>query len=679
MAMRRVLEYIIVGNSRGFEAAENRVNAGLRRLSTQSQRSSRDLGLVDKQIMAIGTTARYAFAGQLVFGVTAAIQALTQFQNQIGTLASLTGQNIGGNYQAPSQGFLGQLGNEAQLAANRVGVATDDIQSYMTRFYSAFGQKNPESRRSIQDMRGFVGEVSKLAAMMGAEAGDPQALAGGIAGFVSQIPGGRRNIARTTNRVANMIGYLTQQTPNITGADIARDIGRVGASGLAQAGLTPQQIFAVWTQAGMAGGSSSVIGRGISQMFSNMLHPNTPDQIKAYQTAGLPTDPNALRRMGAFNVLERMIRSATTGPTSFARPGALTNEGIDDPVAAIQASGARGINLNQVYGLFTRQESARQFVNLIAQGGVSGLKRSLDNLNTNIQHNTVAQRERAALNQRTLARFATARGNISLSMARGIEMPLEHVIAPPVIAASNFLAGHTRSRTAVDAALGAVLLSGGIKRFLRMRRAGGATAAGALLTAEAAPNLVGQTSVQPTGARDNPIWVMIHPASWYVGSPGGMSTPTGPNGPNHPHGSKSWFSWLKNVPVFIGKHPVLARSVRAAPPALIASVIANTPSDQGPGTNNDPDRIYNHFKLRGGGSLGVLGDPIMRAMQYANFKPGSLRDVTITGRASADLVIRLVDAQGRTIVVSEHKGVPVGRWKKDNEQSKGKRTNQRGK
>jgi hypothetical protein len=654
MSQRRTVEYVFTGSTRGFEAAQNRILSGLGRLQTQSRRTSGELGMIDQQMRAIGTTARYAFAGAFIFGITGAIQRLTDFQNQLGTVASLAGTiNNQGNYQAPSNNFLGSVGDQAMLAANRVGVATDDVQNYMSRFFSTFQYTNRDHQRALADMRAFTGEVTRLQATMGIEAGDPQQLAGGIAGFVNQIPGGRRNIPKTTNRVANMILELTAATPNITGRDISRDIGRIGAT-MSQTGMTPEQTFSVWAQAGRAGGSASVIGRGIAQMMGNLLHPNTPTQQQAYLGVGLPTDPNSLRQMGAMNVLQRMIRATVTGPIAAQNANALNNENIDDPTQAIAAANVRGIDLNRVYGLFGRQESARQFVNLLAQGGVKGLQDFIRTLKQAEDQNRAGQRERAALNQRELARFGVARQNISLGLARGAAYPLEHIVAPPIIAASDALAGHPHIRQAADAALGAVLLRSGIRRFLRGRAgaAGGASAAGLAIAAEEAPALLAG-GAHPTGSRDNPIWVMISPASWFVGSPGGFASPAGTGEGTSVGMGRRLFNRLRPaLPLATAGGAEIAIPTAMAG-ASVAEAYWLTRHQPVPHAARGSNR-WDTDQQRA----------IAMADSFANKMTGFNADraLRVEGQANADLTVRLVDAQGRQITVQEHKGVPVKIW-----------------
>src|SRR5205823_1010981 len=89
---------------------------------------------------------------------------------------------------------------------------------------------------------------------LGGEVGDPQALAGGISGFIQGM--GRnavRNPGRSAARLSDIIAEVIKRSPTILGTDITRDIGRLGAAQTAM-NMTPEQIFAVYGAAAMRGG-----------------------------------------------------------------------------------------------------------------------------------------------------------------------------------------------------------------------------------------------------------------------------------------------------------------------------------------------------------------------------------------------------------------------------------------
>lgn len=671
MSTRR-LNVEITGSSRGLEAALNRINAGLGRTQGQIRQTNKEMGLFQRQLMAIGTTARYALAGQFVFGVTAAIGRLAEFQTQLGRVASLAGElnEQTGRYTGPGQGFLSDVGDQAILESNKVGIAVNDIQQYMTRFFSTFSNV-PQGQR-MAAMTGFVDEVARLGAMLGTEAGDPQVLAGGIASLVNQIdpqiatrrPG---TIGRQTNRVANLISYMLASTPNVTGRDVARDIGRIGQAAQT-ARMTPEQAFAVWGQAGKAGGSAGVLGRGIAQLLgSSLLHPQTKEQIKAYQAMGLPSDPNALARMGGMKVLLQMMERIAPRGARIRNRTALFNEEMTDE-EAIAASGATGINRTLLYQALGRQESVRQFIALLGQDGVKGLKDYLRAQQAATKANAVRAREEEFQRQNTLTRFNQQRANLNLGLARGIQWPLEHVVAPPVGALADAVTEH---RTATQVALGslfgglAVYKGARILKALRNRRLGGSPGqelVGGLLATESAQNVLAGAATD--GTRANPFWVIIHPVSWMVGGPsGGM----GPNAPTTP-GTPGFFKrWAKRVPPIIpagGLASTAAATAVAAPFVAAGYDFYRSRVGKGGALPVDwqqkiapSESLTKLLMEKGHLSWGVTKD-----IENAYHKRG-IGDPVAIRMTAADVhqqfTIRLVDAQGRTITVETKKGLPM--------------------
>lgn len=696
MSTNRRVNVELTGTSRGLEAALNRIDQGLGRTQSRVRQTNREMSLWERQIMAIGTTARYALAGQFVFGVTAAISRLGDFTNQLGRVASLAGTlNRGtGQYTGPSQGFLSGVGDSAILESNKVGVAVNDIQDYMTRFFSSF-QVPPGQRMS--EMRGFVDEVSQLAAMLGQEAGDPQTLAGGIASMVNQIPGGRRNIAGTTNRIANMISFMLAETPNVTGRDVANQIGRIGATQV-QANMTPEQAFAVWGLASKAGGSQAVIARGVSQLLgSSLLHPQTPDQIKAYNSVGLPADANMLASRGGYDVLTYLLdrvgnRVKVKNPRALLDPDATDED-------ALAAAGITGVDRTLLYNLFGRQESVRQFIALLSQGGTKALKDYIKVQEAATKANAVRQREEAFQRENTLTRFNQQRQNLSLGLARGIQWPLEHIVAPPVGALSNAITEHRGATQAIlGTAFGALAFSRG-KRLLsafRNRKAGGSPGQEMIanaLAVESAPNVL---AGGPTdGTRANPFWVIVHPDSWMVGTPGGSGGPfSGPVPPIAPvPGGGTLRKLARGVSKYGGPAALVTGSLLAAWELGQAGGHVVRPNSRDLAReglkpeNMTPDqlRAWNAGRwvkipqpgepfaqrLQPGQDLAevfrqrlaippamaeLVGRNLTRELDKREFIPVV---VEVKGDAKNDMTIRLVDSQGRTLVVEEKKGLPT--------------------
>lgn len=645
----RRLQVEVTGSVGGFNAAMNRVLRSTSQVAQGFRSGQRDANLFNKQLMAIGTTARYALAGQLVFGITGAINRLSDFKAELGTIDSLAGRiDKQGNFHSIGN-QLNQVGTQAFLMSNKLGIAVADVEQYMQRFYSSF-QGQP-----VGQMSGFVNRVGMLQAQMGSEAGDPQALAGGIAGLINNIPGGRKNISGQTKRIANLISFLTAATPNITGRDIARDIGRIGQTQTI-ARLTPEQAFAVWGVAGKSGGSSSVIGRGVTQLLAaSLLHPTSPKQIAAYHQAGLPTDPTTLRNMGGFEVLSRMLRSVGPRNLTKRQRSILNDENIDDATA----NSSLGMNLTQVYALLGRQESVRQFVSLLGQGGVKALQDYIKHQGLAIKADQQRQRYDAASRQRTLKRFTEARTNLSTQLVAGADWPIEHLLANPTIAASNFAAKHrTLTQIGVGGALSLGAASslrrlGAFQKLGKFGKVGKAlsginaverAAIGGAITAEELPAAMAGGATD--GTRANPFWVIISPLSWAVGSPGGLAAPV-----NTP-GNKNVSNTIKKI---AGK---VAPPVASA--AATSGFLAGDAALGATGVGLPLALLLGaaYFGGKGGGPPSAL-QHILAANQHKKLPGSVMPPLEGTLYGTFDVVVKHPD--GTTTKVTK-RGVPVRLW-----------------
>lgn len=541
------------GTDAGFIGTANRVLYGTNRLGQGFRQAGRDAGYMGNQVKAIGTTLRYYLAGRVVFGVTSAIGSLREFKNELGTLNALAGQldSQGKFHGLGSQ--LQDLGSDAIQVSNEFGIAVTDIEKYMQRFYSAF-ELSGTQQQNMAAAKKWAEDIAGLAVTLGSEAGDPDALGGGIAGFINAIPGGTNDIGGNTDRIANLIAFLTQKTPNITGRNISNDIGRIGST-MGLTDMTPEQAFAVWTSAGKSGGSAQVIGRGITQlMAASLLHPQSPAQKAAFEAATGTSDPSKLRTMGGFEVLKKLL-DYVGGSYDIGKPKDLAGFNTEEDLnTALSDSALNKGGLTKLYDLFGRQESVRQFINLLGQGGSKALDDFIKGIGEATDADLNAQRIRAAQSQRGLQQFQTSMSNLNLSLVRGLEFPLE-TLGKGIKFLSDQAAAH---RTATSVAVGSAAtlyatrllgrfgafnslqrrvntaeeIAGGVgglnkstrlaRGFLRLAQGASTVERSAVegaLVAEASPNVIGGGIAD--GSRSNPLWVIIHPYSNYVGVGGG--------------------------------------------------------------------------------------------------------------------------------------------------------------
>ena len=86
---RQRIQAEFTGNAGGFLSAVNSVMGGVTRVGSGFRSGTREGGLFANQLKAIGTTARYWLAGQLVFGISSSLRSLGEFKTQLGEIDAL--------------------------------------------------------------------------------------------------------------------------------------------------------------------------------------------------------------------------------------------------------------------------------------------------------------------------------------------------------------------------------------------------------------------------------------------------------------------------------------------------------------------------------------------------------------------------------------------------------------
>lgn len=650
----------IFGNASGYISAVNQTIMGTSRMSQGFRSATRDSGTMNNQMKALGTTIRYALAGQIVFGVTAALSRLQDFENELGAIDSMAGKIVNGKFQGLG-GMLDDLGSQAIVTANKFGIATSDVETYMERFYSSFDQGTRSKRQMASLANQFASTIAGISVISGVDVGDPSTLAGGIAGFINSIPGGKNNISKELPNVANMVSYLLAETPSLTGQNIATGIGRIGSI-MKIANMTPEEAMSVWGLAAKAGGSASIVTQGTAQLLGQaLMNPRTPLQVGAFSSAGLSTNANVLRKQGGFSVLEKLLTHAAT-------------TGIDGQP-----------NVQFLYNAFGRQQSVRQFVNLLSKDGPDALKKFLQGLKDAEAQNLYQQRVDATMHRRGISRLSVASGNLMLSGVRALDPELSFA-GSAMSSVSSLAASHRATTDALvgtgvayglgrllgktgifgaGTAIGGTKVGGVLGKLLGGRNVIGA-AMGADIMAQEAPSILSGGAAD--GSKASPFWVVISPYSWYIGSPGGFSQPVGTK-TEEQAAKNTAGSILKRLsgPIATG---LAARSGLSS--ALRVGALAGGPlaiaaiADYGLGKQSSktpPGFWQGRSGMWQGNQLfvghGDTSSAIMKVMNGHLVGQGGERVVSVKGTAKTDITIKLVDKNGNAITVVEKKGVPI--------------------
>jgi hypothetical protein len=491
---------------------------------------SKQMGIWGQQMKAIGTSIRYAFAGAIVYGVATAITSLGEFEAKMGEIDSLAAKfTAGGNLESMGKG-LEDLGDHALSLSNKWGIAVSGIQDQMRAFYSSgFTNSGAGQAKKWTDVLAQIQLIT--------EGADPASMAVGVAGL-TQATGGAGNPALSAARIRDIIAVTLKQSTAFRGEDIARDIGRLSGAGTALR-MTPEQIFAVYGTAGMVGGSGAVIGRGVTQLLTaSLANPKTKAEKQAFASLGLPTNPDALRQMGGYQVLLKLLQGI--GPISGPARSALGNAGLSDE----EALGMPGLptgKISVLYKALGRMESVRQVLSIASVGGADKLQGFLDMIENGEKQGQGLQQANIVNQHRWFQQMNEAQKNARMQVARGFE-PIMKEFSKGVVWFSGQTIRHPHVTTAVVGAaagiglmmkiLAGTSIAGLAGRLPILRRFPGLSRTVGRAPELGTAMLVGAGTAaftsQGTGTRSNPIWVIIDPLSWFFpGAPSGMA-PTGP-------------------------------------------------------------------------------------------------------------------------------------------------------
>jgi len=88
-------------------------------------------------------------------------------------------------------------------------------------------QATGTAKQAQKQMQEFVEAHLELVTVLGSRAGDPNALAGGLAALVKSMPGGERRAGPNAMALSNYFGKIVTTSPSLSGQDIANAAGRL--------------------------------------------------------------------------------------------------------------------------------------------------------------------------------------------------------------------------------------------------------------------------------------------------------------------------------------------------------------------------------------------------------------------------------------------------------------------
>jgi hypothetical protein len=258
---------------------------------------------LNNQWRAIGTTIRYAIAGQAVFGLTRMVSQLKDVQTQLGLIQAIASQPPAPGSTSLMGGPLSTkqvdtLGRELQKVALRTMAPISEVNDAAVQLYSTVSNVPPDQVSPMLEA------IAKAATLSTTGVDD---LTGGLLALniAFQRTNNPSNIRNVSQMWASMIALIPGGPAR--GAEIVKQLGPVSTQFMQAPGVgtSPEeaqaQMFALLTGSMRTGQTPSVAGRGLAFLAQAVATPRTPKQVKALAQFGIT--PDVVHEEGVYNAI----------------------------------------------------------------------------------------------------------------------------------------------------------------------------------------------------------------------------------------------------------------------------------------------------------------------------------------------------------------------------------------
>lgn len=513
-------------------AVQGQIEAAMLRGGRAAATQTRQLGAMEQQMRALGTTIRYAFAGGVVFGITGLIGKLNQLQQQLGLISAI-GPTAGVNFDASGlQTYLTEVEQKAVSARTPVNELNDSVINFLSTVQGA-------PKNEIVDIVSQIGIASKLS----------QTPTEDLTKAVStlNIAAGRTNNLKNTNALLREWFHLISSAPGGIAAapQIAQQLGPLSAIAMRQGRMTPEQMFSVVLGGLRFGATPSTALRGAQYGLQSLFSPKgkyatslagaglTPRKLEAEGGAAFVLD--YLRKLDSLGAGKKLTKKQVTqfGAYADSNPDTEAELAPNENVPGLTSQQSRFLNntVGRIHGI-------RFFITLLAQlqrtpqvSSISDLYKTFDQLHKNVGKDAnelkkAADRYRAAT---PLQAAAVALNTLSTQVQTSLA-PVFNLLGSAPTAIQKQAAAHPHeTQLAVRAGAGALAAAG----LIRLLRGGlsfgglGRGGASALIAGQALSS-VGNT--QLGGSISNPIYAVIVGQLFGGGTLKTPGTTTGPGG-----------------------------------------------------------------------------------------------------------------------------------------------------
>jgi hypothetical protein len=423
---------------------------------------------LNSQWRAMGTTIRYAIAGQTIFGLTRMVGQLRDINTQLGEMAALTTAGTGGS------AFTGQ--QVTQLGANLQRVALDTISPLSQVNDAAINflstVQNVKPGAALPDMLSTISQTAKIAQT------DLTALT--QAATTSQVQFGRQTNPKSIGEFTRMWQQLILQAPGGPQASTTIAQALPGLATMFQMGrgseISPQQgqaqMMGITLAALRTGMPAATAMRGVQYLLQSLENP-TGQSVGALRGIGIT--PEFISQKGIGAALMKFLQQIThTGDPK--QLGAIPDDVLDQ----LDASGGTlpGIPADEMLKLrkyVPRIHGIRAAVvlasQLAAHGDVLSLQQDIDEMldiqdeNSKRAHQ-MAEAWRRYRKRARLADAANAINVMSLQVAQIFEPVFGFIAEKGILPVAHAMQNHrtaTKAGVIGGAAIIAALTTG---RFL---------------------------------------------------------------------------------------------------------------------------------------------------------------------------------------------------------------------
>lgn len=268
-----------------------------------------EVGMLDRQLRAFGTTLRYAFAGSTIFGGVALVGQLNQIQQQLGLVSAISPTAFRG--VALTGDALAKFGEQAEDAALRSNTGINDFNAGLVNLVSTV-QNVPEDQ--VVPMLEAIAKTARLSMTPVDEA--TKGITGLMVAFDKEPS--LANVQRFLAEYQRLI--FTVPGGAAAGPQIIQQLPQLAAvSRLAN--VNPEQMFGVLNTVLRAGGSPATGARGLQYLIQGLAQPPSEQATKAL--AGVGITPDFTQRAGGIASLVKLIDTVrslgVTGNTGVLR------------------------------------------------------------------------------------------------------------------------------------------------------------------------------------------------------------------------------------------------------------------------------------------------------------------------------------------------------------------------